>query len=213
MRLGLIVVLLLSVSLTAHSEDNASRVRKAIEHSTLDQSGIPPFHLKAILSPSFERDRDSNRNGTVEIWWASPTQWKRNLTGPGFHFVEITDGTRHWQHTEGDYFPEWLRELSVAIIRPVTDRDQFFAHIKTAEVSTMMGTTHFSWMEFSSNGTISKAMGAGLTIYDNSGLLFYGSGFGWSFSHKDYSAFHKLLIARTVSGGGLGSQSPTSTRR
>ena len=87
MRLGLIVVLLLSVSLTAHSEDNASLVRKAIEHSTLDQSGIPPFHLKAILSPSFERDRDSNRNGTVEIWWASPTQWKRNLTGPGFHFV------------------------------------------------------------------------------------------------------------------------------
>ena len=204
MRLGLVIVLLLSVSLTARPEDNVSRVRKAIERSSLDQSGTPPFHLKATFSPSVERDRDSNRNGTIEIWWASPTQWKRDLATPGFHLTEITDGTRHWQHTEGEYLPEWLRELSVAIIRPVPDQEQLFAHVKTAEIRSMMGSTHFSWMEFSTNGTTSKAMGAGITIHDNSGSLSYGSGFGWSFGNEDYSAFHKLLIARTVSSGGPG---------
>jgi hypothetical protein len=202
MRFGPIVALLLSVSLTAHSEDNVTRVRKAIEHSTLDQSATPPFHLKATLSPSFERDLDSNRNGTVEIWWASPTQWKRELTAPGVHLVEITDGARHWQHTEGDYLPEWLR--SIVVVRPVADPNQLLVHIKTAEVRTLMGGTYFNWMEFSSNGSTSKAMGAGLTIRDNSGLLDHGGGFGWFFGYKDYSAFHKLLIARTVTGGGPG---------
>jgi hypothetical protein len=177
MRLCISVLLILAIPLAAHSEDNTSRVRKAIERSTLDQPGTKPFHLKATLAPSFERDRDSNRTGSVEIWWSSPTQWKRDLTVPGFHLVEIADGPRHWQHAEGDYFPEWLREISTAIIQPVPNRDQVLAQIKTAEVRSILGSTYFSWMEFGANGDTHKAMGAGITLTDNSGLLAYGGGF------------------------------------
>lgn len=201
MRLFLLVPLLLAVPLVAHSEDNISRVRKSIERSTLDQPRTRPFHLQATLAPSFDHDHDSGRSGTVEIWWVSPTQWKRDLTAPGFHLVEIADGPRHWQHSESDYFPEWLREIAIAIVQPVPNRDQVLAHVKTAEVRSSFGTTHFSWMEFSSNGETSKAMGAGISLNDNSSLLSYGSGFGWSFSGHDYSAFHDLIIARTVSAG------------
>ncbi|WP_035352132.1 hypothetical protein [Edaphobacter aggregans] len=211
MRLKLLVGLLLSISLTAHSEDNVSRVRKAIERSTLDQPKTPPFHLKATLVPSLERDRASNRTGTIEIWWASPTQWKRDLAVAGFRLIEITDGSRHWQHTEGDYFPEWLREISIALIEPVPNRDAVLAKVKTAEVHSILGTTHFSWMEFSSNGDTTKAMGAGITINDNSGLLAHGGGFDWDFQNKSYSAFHSLLIARIVSASGGSDPEVTAT--
>jgi hypothetical protein len=56
-------------------------------------------------------------------------------------------------------------------------------------------------MEFGANGDTHKAMGAGITLTDNSGLLAYGGGFGWDFGNHDYSAFHNLLIARKVSSG------------
>jgi hypothetical protein len=51
MRFGPIVALLLSVSLTAHSEDNVTRVRKAIEHSTLDQSATPSISSEGDTLP------------------------------------------------------------------------------------------------------------------------------------------------------------------
>jgi hypothetical protein len=57
-------------------------------------------------------------------------------------------------------------------------------------------------MEFSSNGNTKASTGAGLFISDNSGLLVYGSGFGWGFQNRDYSAFHNLLVARTVAASG-----------
>ena len=98
-----------------HAEDLAGKVKKAIDKSTLDQPGTRPFHLKAVYAPSFERDKESHREGEVEIWWESPTRWRREVRSPEFHQIAIVDGARQWQKNEGDYFPEWLRELAVAI--------------------------------------------------------------------------------------------------
>jgi hypothetical protein len=202
MRAIFTIALLLSLSFSVQAENDVSLVRKAIDRCTLDQPGTRPFHLVATLAPSFGRDSASNRRGSIEIWWASPTQWKRDLTIPGFHLVEITDGSRHWQHSEGDYFPEWLREISIAIIQPVPNRDQVLTRIKTAEVRSALDTTYFSWMEFSSNGATTKAMGAGLALTNNSGLLAHGSGFGWDFLSRDYSSFHNIFAARTITASG-----------
>ena len=94
-----------ALSAIAKSKDDATIVRKAVERSTLNQRGTKPFHLKAVLAPSFERDRDSGRTGEVEIWWESPTRYRRELRSPEFHQIDIVDGTREWQKNEGDYFP------------------------------------------------------------------------------------------------------------
>jgi hypothetical protein len=51
----------------------SKEVKKAVERSTLDRPGTKPFHLKAVLSPRFDRDKASGLTGKVEIWWASPT--------------------------------------------------------------------------------------------------------------------------------------------
>ena len=97
--LTVLVAALLS-SGTAQAEDLTGKVRKAAERSTLDQAGTHPFHLKAIMAPSLERDKDSGRTGEVEIRWESPTQWKREVRSPQFHQIEIVNGTHDWQENE-----------------------------------------------------------------------------------------------------------------
>src|ERR1700684_2805660 len=46
-----------------HADNLAKEIKKAVERSTLDQPGAKSFHLKAVLAPSFERDKESGRTG------------------------------------------------------------------------------------------------------------------------------------------------------
>jgi len=205
MKRSFLLLLLMSIaSISGRGENNVERVRKVVAHSTLELRSGEPFHLKATVAPSLDRDKDSKRNGTVEIWWASSDRWRRELIAPGLHLVEVMNGAGYGQNTEGDYLPEWLREISVALVQPVPDLDKTLTAIRAAEVRKVFSSTHYSWMEFSTDGVTRKAMGAGVTINDNSNLLSYGSGFGWSFDGENYGKFHNRLIARTVKSGGPG---------
>lgn len=84
----------LSCVIPALAEDLTGQVKKAVEKITLDQPGTKPFHLKAEYAPSFERDKDSRRTGEVEIWWESPTHWRRAVRSPEFRQIAIVDGAR-----------------------------------------------------------------------------------------------------------------------
>jgi Gram-negative bacterial TonB protein C-terminal len=185
----------------SHADDTIKRIQKAVEQCTLDQHGTPPFHLKATLAPSYERDKDSGRTGEVEIWWKSPDQWRREIRSPEFHQLQIVDGQRIWQKNEGDYFPEWLRETAEAIVRPVPLSKEVLDQMRGAEVRHLMGGTYLSWAIPSSNGQVQKTMGAGISIRDDSGLLFTANGFGWGGEFKDYSKFHNRMVARAVGVG------------
>lgn len=44
-------------------------------------------------------------------------------------------------------------------------------------------------------------MGAGIAVTESTGLLFYGSGLGWSGLYKNYKNFHGRMVAQTVSVG------------
>jgi hypothetical protein len=200
-RMMVLFVGVLGLSVLGRADDSEKVVKKAVERSTLNQAGTKPFHLKAVLAPSLERDRGSNRTGEVEIWWASPTQWKREVRSPEFHQIAILNGGREWQKNEGDYFPEWLRETSVALVDPVPSLDQVMEPVKEAEVRRMAGSTYFSWTMMSTDGKVQKGMGAGLAVTESTGLLFYGGGLEWGGSYKDYKSFHGRMVARTVSVG------------
>jgi hypothetical protein len=157
--------------------------------------------LKAVLAPSLTRDQGSNRTGEVEIWWVSPAQWKREVRSPEFHQIAIVNGSQEWQKNEGEYFPEWLREVSVALIEPVPSLDQVLKQVKDSDVKKFLGTTDFSWMIMSTDGNVEKGMGAGVSINDNAGLLQGGSGLGWSGFYADYKSFHGRMVAWTVKAG------------
>jgi len=184
-----------------HAENAVGEVRKAVEHITLDQAGTKPFHLKAVLAASLERDKDSGRAGEVEIWWRSPTRWRRELRSPEFHQIEIVDGSREWQKNEGDYFPEWLREIAIELIRPVPPLDQVLEQAKKAEVKPLMGQINISWTTTTGTSEVPNIVRSGVALRQSTGELLYAYGFAWGGAFKDYQGFHGRMVARTVSWG------------
>jgi len=181
--------------------DDVGMVKKAVERITLDQPGTKPFHLKAVLAPSRGSEGGSDRTGEVEIWWVSPTQWRREVRSPEFHQIDVVNGSKEWQKNEGDYFPEWLRETAVALIHPVPYLDQVLDQVKDADVKRFAGSTYFSWATMSTDGKVRKGEGASIAITDSTGLVFYGGDLGWGGLFKDYQKFNSRMVARTVSVG------------
>jgi hypothetical protein len=189
-----------TVASIASPKEATDIIRKAAQRSTLNQPGTKPFHLHATITPA-KPDETSHQSGEIEIWWKSPTQWRREVRSPGFHQIEIVDNSRNWQKNEGDYFPEWLREVAVALIDPIPDIDQTVKDADSGELKRLMGNTYFSWMIMSSNGEIEKGMGATVALTDKTGLLFYVGGTGWGGLFESYKDFHNRTVARVVKAG------------
>jgi hypothetical protein len=187
--------------IAGNAENLSQQIKKAAERSTLDQPGTKPFHLKATLAPSFERDKDSGRTGEVEIWWASPAQWRRELRSPQFHQIEIADGAHRWQKNEGDYFPEWLRETAIELIKPIPPLEQVLEQAKTADVRRIGQMINLSWTTASGTVEVPNILRSWVALQNDSGLLLYAGGLGWGGEFKDYASFHGRMIARTVHVG------------
>jgi len=195
------LLLHLGLSTLLSAADDVNNVKKAIERSTLNQNGTKPFHLKASLAPSLERDSNSGRSGAVEIWWTSPTRWKREVRCPTFHQVAIVNGNLQWQKNEGEYFPEWLRNIAIELVEPVPRVDELLEHAKGAQRVGFAGTTHLSWVFMASNGNVQKGIGAGVDISGETGLLSFASGLGWGAAFSDYKSFHGRMVAMKVAAG------------
>jgi hypothetical protein len=200
-KLFWIFVVLFMFCSAANAENMAAKVRKAVEHSTLNQAGTKAFHLKAVLAPSLERDKDSGRTGNVEIWWTSPNQWKREVRSPEFHQIEIISNGHDWQKNEGDYFPEWLRETAVQLINPLPALEQVLEHVKTAEDRNLMGQINIDWSATTGTKDVRNIQRFSIALQPNTGLLLYTYGFGWGAEFKDYQNFHGRMVARTVNVG------------
>jgi hypothetical protein len=210
MQRGLTVIVMVAIAawpLATRAESDSTRVKKTVERSTLDQTGTKPFHLKAELAPTAARDKGSGRIGEVEIWWMTPDNWRREVRSPEFHQVEIVDGAKDWQKNEGDYFPEWLRETAVALVRPAPDMDDLIKGVDGADVKHLAGSTYYQWMTIGSDGTVQKGIGATFAITDATELEFYGGDVGWNAIYGDYQSFHNRIVGRTV---GVGSPEVTA---
>lgn len=199
--IAIVLLAVLAPFVLCDEKDFTPMIKKAVQRSTLNQPGTKPFHLKAVVAPSLERERSSGRTGEIEIWWSSPTTWRREVRCPEFHQIDIINGSQEWQKNEGDYFPEWLREVAVELIDPVPYLSETLQQADGADVRRIAGMIHFGWIIDSSNGQTQMGMGGALAIMENTGLLFYGGGFGWGGLLKDYQDFHRRMVARTVSHG------------
>ncbi|HEY6304353.1 MAG TPA: hypothetical protein VIX14_14955 [Terriglobales bacterium] len=134
-----------------------------------------------------------------------PSQKRQESRGtkvrsPEFHQIEIVDGAHDWQKNEGDYFPEWLREIAVELIKPVSQLDQVLDRVKTAEVRRIGPVTHINWTTASGTADAKNILRSSVALQESTGLLLY-AGFGWGGEVKDYGSFHGRVIARTVNVG------------
>ena len=183
------------------AENLAKDIKKGVERSTLDQPGTKPFHLKATVAPSFERDKESGRTGDVEVWWVSPTQWRREVRSPEFRQVEIINNGHDWQKNDGDYFPQWLQQTAVELVKPVPPLDQVLEHANAAEVRRMGPMTNLDWTTASGTAEVHNILRAWVALSNSTGLLLYAGGLGWGGEFKDYTDFHGRMVARTVNVG------------
>jgi hypothetical protein len=188
LRVGLILTLFAVPTLSVVGADWRDQIRSAVEKSTLDQPGTPPFHLRADLSPYRPGIEPASLTGTIEIWWVSPTQWKREIQSPQFHQLAIMNDGKEWQHNDGDYFPESLREMTDDLLHPVPDLDRVLDESGGAA----------SWQSFSTDGSVRKSVGCGLSV---SVVLTFGTCTGWGGEFSDFKPFGNRLIARTINAG------------
>jgi hypothetical protein len=182
--------------------DGLALVRKAVKSSTLDQAGTHPFHLRATLAPSFDRDKASGRTGSVEIWWTGVGHFRREVRSPGFQQVEVVDGGRVWQKNEGDYLPAWLAEISEALLHPVSDQSLAMKGVAPDKVNaerSQFASVYLNWEKpLPMDMQPSKE---GISISSVTGLLSYGGGLGWGAGFSDYRDFHGRSVAMKLSHG------------
>ena len=188
LRVGLLFTLLFALMHSAFGQDWRDQIRSAVKKSTLDQPDTPPFHLRAELSPYRPGTEPTFLTGTIEIWWVSPTQWKREIQSPQFHQLAIMNDGREWQQNDRDYFPEWLREITDDLLDPIPDLDRVLDESGGAA----------SWQSFSTDGSVKKSVGCGLSV---SGLLTFGTCTGWGGEFSDFKNFGNRIIARSINAG------------
>jgi len=188
LRVGLLFTLFVVPVLSVFGADWRDQIRTAVAKSTLDQPGTPPFHLRAELSPYRPGIEPAFLTGTIEIWWVSPTQWKREIQTPQFHQLAIMNDGKEWQQNDGGYLPEWLRETTNDLLNPIPDLDRVLNESGGAS----------RWPSFSTDGSVRKSVGCGLSV---SGLLTFGTCTGWGGEFSDFAKFGNRIIARIIHAG------------
>ena len=90
---------------------------KALKRSQLTQPGSKPFHLVANLK---EKDSpDSDYQAGVEMFWVSPTKWRRTITSGKFSQVRVVNGEKVFEQNTGDYLPVWVNNMVTSIFDPL----------------------------------------------------------------------------------------------
>lgn len=61
----------------------------------------------------------SRYRAEIEEYWVSPNKWKRTVVSPDFSQIIVVNGDNYFERTNGDYSPQWLRELLTALFEPL----------------------------------------------------------------------------------------------
>jgi hypothetical protein len=142
-----------------------SAVARAATLSTLDGPGAEPFHIKLTAQDSSKPE--PGRRTEIEIWWAAPDKWRREVKSGEFSQIAVQNGARYFESSApDDYLPFWLHELIQAATEPIRPAD--FAGVSADEDHPGCGnweTVHGSGAEqfssynsvcFSQAGTVSQ---------------------------------------------------------
>jgi TonB family protein len=121
-RLFCFLVVLAAVTcrnVLASTDEFQDALAKAARTSTLTVPGAKPFHLK--LSAADTRSNSSEFKAELEVWWAAPDKWRRELKSPIFTQTAVQDGTRYFETNSSDYLPFWLHELIQESVDPIPE--------------------------------------------------------------------------------------------
>jgi hypothetical protein len=116
------VLAALTMSATAQMQRTSvplgNALEKALDKSLLTGKSARPFHIRIAIA---QHDKsDSPYQATIEEWWASPQQWRREVSAKdGLKQTIVVADSNKTERDEGDYFPLWLRTFVTAAFDPV----------------------------------------------------------------------------------------------
>lgn len=176
-------------------------VKRALAKGSLTAEGARSFHVRMDVSEP--ENPQSPYGGSVEEWWISPNEWRREVTAKSGmkQTIVVVDGKKT-EKDEGDYFPRWLRSFVTAMIDPIPNAGEWAkSDLMIQQITLPNGDKSDACARTQSKiGNGVRATDAFSNIcFDGDGRLkFYGSP-SYSMEFHDYRNFGKKQIARTLS--------------
>ena len=199
-----------AIALHAQQAPLEQVVRTAAEKSSLALPGHAPFHLRAAIAD--EKAADPQWTASVEEWWASPTEYRREFHSTQFSQLLIVHGGKVEEHDDGPVFPELLRNLTGELTVTVPRYDQLAALHQTVDLPDgKPGQIVARWDIPGTDGAITKPIKASVAVSRQSGLFTYGGDLDWDVALHDFAEFHGEQIARRLTA--QAGRGPTLTAR
>ena len=175
-------------------------VQKALAKGSLTGEGARPFHIRVIVNEP--ENPQSPYQGTIEEWWNSNDQWRREVTAKeGMHQIIVMASGQKTEKDDGDYFPLWLNEFVTAIFDPVPNAKAWEGTGATIEQITIPnGLKSDACARAQSKlGTGERATDAFSNVcFDDQGRLKFVGSPAYSMEFHDYRGFGKKQIARKL---------------
>lgn len=175
-------------------------VNKALKKVSLTGEDARPFHIRVNISEP--ENPQSPYQGSIEEWWVSQNQWRREVTAKGGmkQTVVVVDGKKT-ERDEGDYYPLWLRGYEIALFDPIPDAAAWTASGITIDQITMPNgaKSDVCARAKSKIGTGNRATDAFSNVcFDDEGRLKFIGNPRFSMEFHDYRGFGKKQIARKL---------------
>jgi len=107
------IVAFLSTVSPAQQATAPAGIKPSVVQESLIAPGSVPFHMKALIS-----ERGDSSKTHVEIFWISPSKWRRNIQSEDFAQTLIVNGDKLMEQDSDDYFPVGLQTLVTAMVDP-----------------------------------------------------------------------------------------------
>jgi TonB family protein len=186
-----LIVILSAACLIAsgRSDEFEQRLANASKKSSLTAPGSHPFHLK--LEATDTRHKDPQYNVEIEVWWAGPDKWRREVKSAAFSQTSTQNGQHYYESNSSDYLPWWLHELIQESVDPVP-----LAELKNQEVE-FTGRGCAQWETEYSDGTEKVGVHSSVCFNpDGTVNHLFADPFGARFDN--YQPFDHKLVARSV---------------
>jgi hypothetical protein len=93
--------------------DAGAVLTQALKASSLTVQG-KPFHAVMDIEKAGE-----TYSGRIEVWWVNGSKYRMVVTSPKFNQVVTVNGDQVQEKNEGDYYPRWLENFTLALLDPV----------------------------------------------------------------------------------------------
>jgi hypothetical protein len=121
MRALVLCIITLAIAVLASAQDQSDSLKShltgAAQRSSLTTPGSRPFHIKMKVLDT--RKEHPEYNTLIEIWWAAPEQWRREIKSSSFSQTATQNGPQYSESNSSDYLPWWLHNLLTESLVPV----------------------------------------------------------------------------------------------